>query len=437
MKTIVSKFGGSSLATPKQIEKVVAIIQSNPERRHIVVSAPGIGSNYRKKVTNQLIKAGNEVCNDKFILLIEGVIKRFEKIVKHFNLKKINLSKERNLIIQNSHKKDLTPNYEYVVSRGEYIMAKILSEILNYNFIDSYDCLLLDDKGSPNNNFLELSRAHKNKKTVTSGFYGKSPSGHHKIMSRGGSDTTGAVIASAVDASLYEIWTDVSGISMAHPKVVKNPKILTHITHGEMRELSYMGAEVVHEEALFPVQDADIPTKVLNTDYPNDPGTLIVRRDHKEPDPDNPITGIAGKKGFSILRTAKRRMNSEVGYVFKLLRVLSNYEISFDTPPSGIDTFSLMIETTQLKDRKSILSDIAIACSPDSITIEDGLAMLSIVGMGMIHTQGILSRVSGSLFNAGVNIRNISQEDSEMSIIIGINEKDYENAINAIYKEFA
>ncbi|MBQ9750264.1 MAG: aspartate kinase, partial [Clostridia bacterium] len=328
---------------------------------------------------------------------------------------------------------------DYAASRGEYLNGLIMAKALGYKFIDAADVIFFKDDGSldsekTNTVLGDVLKEHEN--AVIPGFYGIMPNDTIKTFSRGGSDITGSIVARAVEADLYENWTDVNGFLMADPRVVKNPCTISKITYRELRELSYMGATVLHEDAIFPVRTAGIPINIRNTNHPEEAGTMIVAKsdgyDHHKV-----ITGIAGKHGFSVINIEKDMMNSEIGFGRKVLEVLEKEHISFEHLPSGIDTMSVVIATEALEGKRDrIINNLYAACSPDSVTIEDGIALIAVVGRGMKNEKGTAARVLKSIANADVNIRIIDQGSSEHNIIIGVDDEDFEKTVNAIYAEY-
>ena len=326
---------------------------------------------------------------------------------------------------------------DYIASRGEYLNSMILAKFLNYEFVDAESGIFFDDSGN-----LDTKKTYetlaiilaKHSHAVVPGFYGVMPNGTIKTFSRGGSDITGSIVARAVGAKIYENWTDVSGMLMADPRCVDNPKVIETITYKELRELSYMGATVMHEDAIFPVREVCIPINIRNTNAPKDNGTMIV------PSTDEiktVITGIAGKKGFSTISIEKGMMNAEVGFVRRALEVLERFGVSFEHFPSGIDTMTFVVATDTIANIKNeLISEIFKKTGADSVIIEDGMALVAVVGRGMVRAKGTAARVFNSISHAGINIKMIDQGSSELNIIIGIEEQDYEITLNAIYHEF-
>ena len=432
----VCKFGGTSLADARQIVKVQCIVFLDSSRRYIVVSAPGKRSPFDVKVTdllkewyrlNSLGQSSEEIKN--------LVIDRFVEIANGFSLK-INMNSEFDEISNNMR---LGASEDYLVSRGEYLMAKIVAGALGCEFLDAADCIRFDKNGrhiKDDQHIRDALESLKGRRVVIPGFYGSKPDGTIKTFSRGGSDVTGAIIARATKADLYENWTDVSGILMADPRVVKDPQRIEVVTYQELRELTYMGANVFHEEAMFPVWEAKINTVIKNTNKPNDPGTLIVSESPKGKNP-NIIVGVAGRKDFSVIKVEKMLMNLQVGFVRQICTILERKRISFEHTPSGIDTWSVIIDDRQLRGQLEVVASIIRnTMSPDLVVTIPNMALIAVVGKEMVHTPGVAAKVFLALAKKGINIRMISQGSSEISIIIGVENNDYENAIRAIYGAF-
>ena len=328
---------------------------------------------------------------------------------------------------------------DYAASRGEYLNAIILSAYLGYDFIDSREVVFFNNDGSFNaeyTNDVMTARLKRHERAVLPGFYGAMPNGTIKTFSRGGSDITGSIVARAAGARLYENWTDVSGFLMADPRIVENPKVINTITYRELRELSYMGATVLHEDSIFPVQIAGIPINIKNTDRPEDRGTMIVA-ETPEYDTKNVITGIAGKKGFTAINISKDLMNVEVGFGRKVLGVLEKKGVSFEHLPSGIDTMSIIVKTSEISGKLDyILNGIQQEACPDSISVEDDIALIAVVGRAMVKSKGTAAKVFRAIAEADINVKMIDQGSDELNIIIGIEDKDFEKAQRAIYSEF-
>jgi aspartate kinase len=435
-EVVVAKFGGSSLADSKQFTKVKDIVTSDKRRRYIVPSAPGKRSGDDHKITDLLYMcyqlASHGINFDEVYSIIS---KRYEDICSDLELD-LDI---KEILTDIKYKIQEGATRDYTASRGEYLNALILSEYLGFEFVDAKDLIVLD-KGDK----LDLEKTKKNVTStladipyaVIPGFYGANEEGHIITFSRGGSDITGSIIASGVDAVLYENWTDVSGFYMADPRIVDNPRHIDTITYRELRELSYMGAPVLHEESIFPIKSAEIPINIKNTNRPEDPGTMIVSEsapiNHLET-----ITGIAGKKDFTVISIEKTRMNEDKGFFRKLVSVLESNDVSIEHMPSSIDSISLIVSSSEINSKlDKVIEEIRIYCKPDSITTYPEMALIAVVGRGMINTKGTSAKIFTALANNGVNIRMITQGSSELNIIIGIKNKDFDKAISAIYEAY-
>lgn len=433
----VVKFGGTSLADAAQFRKVAAIIQADPQRRYVVASAPGKRGFNDIKVTDLLLECFRRTRSGESIDEPFGMIEeRFRTIMEELGLQddlEPEFRKIRTAIL----------NYagsDYIASRGEYLNSRILAKYLGFAFIDAEKVIFFKEDGrlddERTNEVLSAVLA-RTPRAVIPGFYGSMPNGTIKTFSRGGSDVTGSIVARASSAHLYENWTDVSGMLMADPRCVENPLPIARITYRELRELSYMGASVLHEDAIFPVRAAGIPINIRNTNKPEDAGTMIVPGCDDAPS-DTVITGVAGKKGFSAIYIEKAMMNSELGVGRRVLGIMERHGINFEHLPSGIDTMTVVVNTADIsKDRALILEEIHRLIRPDTLTIHDNLALVAVVGRGMIRTPGTAARIFMALANANVNIRMIDQGSSELNIIIAVSNTDYIRAIQAIYDEFA
>ena len=431
----VLKFGGSSLADAEHFRQVAEIIKSDPDRKYVVASAPGKRNGKDMKVTDMLYRCYELAADEKDITEeFEAIKERYIQIIHDLELD-LDLSevfeKIRHSFLHNSGR-------DYIASRGEYLNAMILAKYLDFHFIDAKKCIFFNDDGNFNaektNDVLKEYLA-KYDYAVIPGFYGSMPNGTIKTFSRGGSDITGSIVARAASASIYENWTDVSGFLMADPKCIENPAVINTITYKELRELSYMGATVLHEESIFPVRYSKIPINIRNTNKPEDKGTFIVPETDEAPD--YVITGVAGKVGFSTITIEKDMMNSELGFGRRVLQAIEDNGVSYEHFPSGIDTMSVVLSTKELrKKRADIMASICKAVNPENIFIEENLALIAIVGRGMVKAKGTAARVFSALANNGVNVRMIDQGSSELNIIVGIEEHDYTTALNAIYYEF-
>lgn len=433
---VVAKFGGSSLSNSKQFKKVKNIVLSDEKRRYIVPSAPGRRYKEDKKITDLLYLCYEYAQkNISFDDVFCAIKKRYINLVKELN---INMDIEKELIyIEDKIKRGAS--IDYTASRGEYLNGLILAHFLDFEFVDASKVIffnengILDEektKGAINDKLANVNKA------VIPGFYGSSKDGEIKTFSRGGSDVTGSVIARYINSSLYENWTDVSGFLMTDPNIVDNPKNIEKITYRELRELSYMGATVLHEDAIFPVRKAGIPINIKNTNKPEDKGTLIIK-DVGKISPLGNITGVAGKKNFSVINIEKSMMNVEQGYCRKILSILEENNVSFEHMPSGVDTVSLVIPGEDLNGKlESIIKEIDIKYSPDAIEVHTDIALIAVVGRGMNRSVGISAKVFNALALSEVNVRMISQGASEITIIIGVENSHFEKAIKSIYGAF-
>ena len=436
MSLKVVKFGGSSLADATHFRQVASIIKADPTRRFVIPSAPGKRFSDDVKVTDLLYACYEEARAGRDITeTYQKIVDRFEGIIAELGMT-FDLGGEfdyiKNALLHHSGR-------DFAASRGEYVNGLILAKYLGYDFIDAESVIFFKDDGTFDERKTdEVLRAELARHTaaVIPGFYGCMPNGTIKTFSRGGSDITGSIVARASDADLYENWTDVSGFMMADPRIVKSPRVIDTITYRELRELSYMGATVLHEDAIFPVRHAGLPINIRNTNAPDDRGTMIVA-DCPSYDRERVITGIAGKHGFSVITIIKDMMNSEIGFVRRVLEVFEDNDVSFEHVPSGIDTMSVIVSSSSLEGkRERLLSQLNRMTHADSVTIDDGLALIAVVGRGMVKARGVAARIFNSISDAGVNIRMIDQGSCELNIIIGVEEEDFPVALKAIYSEF-
>lgn len=434
IKTV--KFGGSSLADAAHFRRVADIVRADPARRYVVASAPGKRNPDDRKVTDLLYRCYEKArAREDIRADFARIAGRYNEIIRGLGLD-CDISGELAYIYDGINRHT---GRDFAASRGEYLSALILAKYLKYDFIDAESVIFFGENGTfdseKTHNALQ-EELKKHARAVIPGFYGMMPNGTIKTFSRGGSDVTGSIVAEAVEAELYENWTDVSGCLMADPRIVDDPKPIRTVTYRELRELSYMGASVLHEDAIFPVRAAGIPINIRNTNDADAPGTMIVAGTN-EYDAKTVITGIAGKKGFSVITIEKDMMNAELGLGRKVLDVLEDNGISFEHLPSGVDTMSVIVPSNELAGRRErLIASINRVCRPDSIVCEDGLALLAVVGRGMVKARGTAARVFDAISNAGVNIRMIDQGSSELNIIVGVEEKDLELALRAIYCEF-
>lgn len=432
----VAKFGGSSLADADHFKKVQSIIESDPDRRYIVPSAPGKRNNVDMKITDLLYLCHSHIQQKvPFDDVFKIITKRYLQIVKGLGLSfdlQPRLDEVKTRISSGA-------SADYTASRGEYLTGLIMSQLLGYDFIDPAEIIFFDERGKLDAERTQAEtekRIARHERAVIPGFFGSDVRGNVKTFSRGGSDITGAIVARGAHAEIYENWTDVSGLLMTDPSIVKNPKPIDTVTYRELRELAYMGAKVLHDEAIFPVREADIPVCIKNTHRPEDPGTMIVQ----DADPithRGNITGIAGKKGFTVIAVEKALMNAELGFGRRVLSVLEVNGISFEHVPSGIDTLSVVIADTELENKlESVVQEIRTECRPDAVEVYPNMALIATVGRGMAYTPGIASKLFTALSNKKINVRMIDQGSSEINIIVGVENEDFESALRAIYAAF-
>lgn len=437
---IVVKFGGSSLASAEQFKKVGKIIKKDEARKYVSPSAPGKRTPDDTKVTDLLYSCYGQAileedeCEENFESLLAAIKKRYEEIISGLGLT-LSLDDEFRTIRENFSKKI---GRDYAASRGEYLNGIIMAAYLGYEFIDAAEVILFDAAGNfdaEKTDKLLSKRLAKTERAVIPGFYGSMPGGKIKTFSRGGSDITGSIVSKAVHADLYENWTDVSGFLIADPRIVRKPKSIDVITYRELRELSYMGATVLHEDAIFPVRKEGIPINIRNTNSPEDKGTLIVEGTCRKPR--FVITGIAGKKDFASITVEKAMMNSEVGFCKKVLEVFDGNDISIEHMPSGIDTMTIFVHQDEFEEKEQkVIAGIHRAVEPDFLELESDLALIAVVGRGMRATRGTSGRIFSALAHANVNVKMIDQGSSELNIIIGVRNHDFETAVNAIYDIF-
>lgn len=431
----VAKFGGSSLADAERIKQVAGVISSDPSRKFIVVSAPGERRPGDSGVTNLLydIQKGGDTGASALTLVTD----RFSEIVHDLGLDPSIISGDLNeLSWRATHS---TP--DYVASRGEFMTAKILAAMLGWKFRDAELIIRFDVNGRYDEAATDarmMTWMPGCDRAVIPGFYGTRPDWSIKTFPRGGSDITGAIVARAAKADLYENWTDVSGVLMADPKVVSNPQTIRELTFSELRELAYMGARVFHEEAMFPVMKAGIPVNIRNTNDPYNPGTMILTDAAASKRASGSIVGIAARKDFTIITVGKAMMNTEIGFVRRLCSVFEDEQVSIEHIPGGIDTVSIIVAGKELEEKlERIRARVERDCLPDSINVRHDLAMICTVGEAMAETPGVAAKLLQAVANAGINVRMINQGSSEISIIIGVDNKDADNAVRAIYGAFA
>lgn len=437
MERVVAKFGGSSVADANQIKKLRAIVESDLRRKIIVVSAPGKRHGAESKLTDLLYLCQEMAAMTTGIDEPFGLIRsRYAEIASDLDLDSAILD---DIDAFGAELIDgCSP--DYAASRGEYFSARLIAEYLGAEFIDPAEHIIIRANGTIAPESYELLGARLSdcaSRYVIAGFYGRGRDGEVKTFSRGGSDISGAIAARAAGAACYENWTDTSGILMADPRIIDNPRPIEEISFREIREMAYMGASVFHDEAILPVREAGIPIRIKNTNRPADPGTLITPNLSEATLTSTEIAGIAGKKGFSMISLEKSLMNREVGFVYRLLGILSEQGVSFEQCPSSIDSVSVIIEDEKLRGLDDVLIDqISRQLQPDSIAIEKNLALVAVVGEGMVRTVGMAGKIFAALGNAGINVRVINQGASEMNIIIGVSDEDYEATVRVIYEAF-
>ncbi len=432
----VTKFGGSSLADANQIRKVQQILLSDPSRKYMVPSAPGKRFKDDDKITDLLYKCHDIATTGKKIdSVFEQIRTRYIQIAEQLGAT-LDVHAELDQIydrISAGEKKD------YAASRGEYLNGKIIASALGWDFVDPADVIVFNEKGifdAEKTNELMKAELAKHEYAVIPGFYGARPDGTIKTFSRGGSDITGSIVARAVNAELYENWTDVSGFMVVDPRIVNNPKSIHTITYRELRELSYMGATVLHEDAIFPVSSCGIPINIRNTNIPEDDGTMIVSKVSQRKNASN-VTGIAGKKNFTVIHLEKDMMNAERGFARKVLAVLDENNISLEHLPTGIDTMSVVVSDKELDGKlDKVISDIKAKVNPDIVDVQNNLSLIAVVGGAMVRSFGTAGKVFKALGDAGINVRMIDQGSSELNIIVGVDNDSFEKAIQAIYNAF-
>ncbi|NSJ25434.1 aspartate kinase [Blautia glucerasea] len=434
MKKVV-KFGGSSLANAEQFQKVGEIIRSEESRRYVVPSAPGKRFDGDTKVTDMLYSCYEAAeAGQEFDGKLQEIKERFQEIIRGLSLE-LSLDSEFEQIAADF---SAHAGKEYAASRGEFLNGKVMAAYLGYEFVDAAEVIRFDKNGvleAEKTNKLLGKRLAKCEKAVIPGFYGAEDGGKVRTFSRGGSDVTGSLVAKAIMADMYENWTDVSGFLVTDPRIVDNPAVIETITYRELRELSYMGATVLHEDAIFPVRKEGIPINIRNTNHPEDKGTFIVESTCRKPK--YTITGIAGKKGFCSINIEKSMMNSEIGFGRKVLQVFEDQGISFEHIPSGIDTLTVYVHQDEFEEKEQqVIAGIHRAVSPDFVEMESDLALIAVVGRGMKSTRGTAGRIFSALAHANVNVKMIDQGSSELNIIIGVENRDFETAIKAIYDIF-
>ena len=433
----VVKFGGSSMADAGQYRKIRDILLADPDRRVVVVSAAGKRSKSDHKITDLLYLCYAHTqygvdCSGVF----EMITSRYREIARDLELT-IDLEPEFAALKKKLDAKDITQ--DELASRGEYFSARLMADYLGFQFIDAADWILFKFDGTVDQeaSYEALRNQVAGAGVVIPGFYGKLPDGHIRTFTRGGSDITGALAAAALDADVYENWTDVSGILMADPRIVDNPQTIPQVTYDELRELSYSGAQVLHEGTIFPVREKNIPLNIRNTNAPQDPGTMIQERFEGDSDPHRFITGITGKKDFTIVSLSKRGLSSQVGYLRRVLSVFERHNISIDYVPNGIDNVSVVLPTEAVASSLyTILGEIQKEVEPDQLMVHDQIAVVAAVGRKMAFRPGISGKIFAALGESGVNIRMINQGPDELNIIFGVDNRDFSEAIRVLYNSF-
>lgn len=432
----VAKFGGSSVADGIQLKKLKDIIQADPDRKYVIVSAPGKRYSGDSKITDLLYMCQTQrQHNIPYDQLFQVITDRYSAVKYNLNID-VDLDSRFEEIKGNLEK---GCSEDYIVSRGEYLSAILVAAYLDFDFVDTQPLIFFDKRGrlmAEETNAALAEELAKHERAVIPGFYGSSKeTGEVKVFSRGGSDVTGSVVARAVQADMYENWTDVSGLLMADPRIVKDPEPISRISYVELRELSYMGASVLHEDAVFPARKAGIPINIRNTNEPEDPGTIITTE--TEEDQQKIISGVAGNKDFTVIAIYKNMMNKEVGFLRRVLTVLEDMDINFEHVPTGIDTISVVISNDELDGKlEDVVDALERQLNPDDITVHENISLIAAVGTGMNRRLGTAAKMFSALAEAGVNIRMIDQGSSEINIIVGVDTEDFEKAIRAIYNAF-
>ena len=433
---IVCKFGGSSLADAYQFQKVKDIVSADPQRRYVVCSAPGRNPEHGHKITDLLYLCHQHArAAISFDEVFDHIADRFRAIAEKLN---VDVSLEARLTdIRTRIANETSP--DYAASRGEFLCGLILARYLGFDFIDPAEIVFFGPARKLDSEKTQKAISERlswHKQAVIPGFYGADPEGSVVVFSRGGSDVTGALIARGAQADVYENWTDISGLRMADPRIVDTPLRIETVTYRELRELSYMGATVLHDEAVFPVREAGIPVHIRNTDKPADSGTLIVAS-AEVTDAHGGLSGIAGRKDFTVIAMEKALMNLEVGFGRRVLDILARHGVSYEHTPTGIDSFSVVVSDSQISGKLSdIVSDLQKECRPDKIDLYSDMALIAVVGRGMAHRPGVAARVFNALADTGINVRMIDQGSSEINIILGVETKDFDEAVRALYRAF-
>ncbi len=435
----VTKFGGSSVANAEQFKKVKHIIDMDPERKFIVTSACGKESHEDHKVTDLLYLCEAHI---RYGVSYDSI---FEMIENKYQGIRRDLGLSTDLDTEFERMRDLMNRQistDYIVSRGEYMTGLLLAEYLGADFLDAADVIKFRYDGTIDMETTErllIERSAKSSRVVIPGFYGSLPNGTIRVMSRGGSDITGAVIANIVNADVYENWTDVSGIMVADPRIIKNPLPISRLTYAELREMSYMGANVLHDDAVFPVRKKNIPINIRNTNDPDHPGTMIMAdcSDLDEKDPPHALTGITGLKNFTCITVAKSHSQSEIGFLRKILSVFEDFRVSVESVPNSVDSASVIVETKQVDScLYEIVARLKKDIDPDEVKIEERVALIAVIGRGMKSRPGMSGKFLSEFGRQGINIKMINQSSDELTIVVGVENRDFEKAINCIYERF-
>ena len=434
----VLKFGGSSMASAAQYAKVKSIVDYDASRSVVVVSAAGKQSKNDHKVTDLLYLCYAHMKYGVSVDSVFGMISdRYLEIRNDLGLS-TDLETELEKIRADM---DDGISEDELASRGEYLSARLMADYLGFDFVDATEWLRfkLDGSVDKDYSYAALRKLAEGRRIVIPGFYGLGPDGSVRTFSRGGSDITGALAAAALDAEIYENWTDVSGILMADPRIVENPEPIPRVTYAELRELSYLGAQVLHEDTIFPVAEKNIPLNIRNTNDPAHPGTIIMDHfdDDDSADDHRFITGIAGKKDFSVVSISKKGLSSQMGTMRKIFEVFETHGVAVEYTPNGIDTVSLVVETKPFKKQSdSIVAGLTEKMEPDRLVITDGIAIVAAVGRKMTRRPGISGQILSALGSEGINVRLISQGPQEVNIIFGVDNRDFNAAVRVLYNSF-
>lgn len=432
----VAKFGGSSVADAIQLMKIKEIIEADDEMRYVVVSAPGKRFSGDTKITDLLYLCKTHMDhNVPYDQLLQVIEDRYVAAAVSLG---IDVDYEREFDIIKAAMADGTATADYLASRGEYLNAILVAKLLGYDFVDAFSMIRFNKKGKLDDaetDRLMSQELAKHENAVIPGFYGQDIDGRVKTFSRGGSDITGAVVARAVKADMYENWTDVSGFLVADPRIVPEAKPMANVSYQELRELSYMGASVLHDEAIYPVKSADIPINIRNTNRPEDPGTIISTEGDRSGN--RPITGIAGSKNFTSINISKSMMSTEVGFIRRMTAILEDFGVCVEHVPTGVDTVSVIVSNREVEGKlDEILEEMERVLKPDTLEINDNISVIATVGEGMAYKPGTAARLFTALAEAEINIKMIDQGSSEINIIVGVENKDFEKAVKAIYDAF-